>query len=72
MITIECSTEELELLLHAATSDGSCLMILKTNDGTPVYLRVRAKERRTRNHKAGVASAGRPPAVPHSGDPAAA
>lgn len=41
-ITIECSIEELEVLLSAARETGDCLLILRGGDGETICLRARA------------------------------
>ena len=57
-ITIECSTDDLEVLLHAARETGDCLLILHGGDGETVCLRARAPRKPGRPRKVQPAAEG--------------
>lgn len=57
-ITIECSVEELEILLHAARESGDCLLILRGSDGETICLRARAPRKPGRPRKVQAAAEG--------------
>lgn len=57
-ITIECSVEELEILLHAARESGDCLLILRGGDSETVCLRARAPRKPGRPRKVQAAAEG--------------
>lgn len=42
-ITVDCNTDDLEILLDSARESGDCVLILHTNDGETVCLRARHK-----------------------------
>lgn len=58
-LTIECSADDLEILLAGARETGDCLLILHDTDGDPVCLRVRHRKpgrpRRTQSAAAALA-----------------
>jgi hypothetical protein len=43
-ITLECNTDDLEILLDSARESGDCVLILHTTDGETVCLRARHKK----------------------------
>jgi hypothetical protein len=65
-MTIECNTDDLEILLDGARETGDCMLILHATDGETVCLRARHKKpgRPRRVQTAGAALAPPQPAEP--------